>query len=320
MKEIKEYLDYLAAVRRYSPLTVEKYSAVLEDFAGYACDAGDISKVLSFTMVRNWEAYLMDERKTAPATVRNYLSVLSSFCNYLVGRGVIPANPVRTVKRPKGERRLPVFYRKDAVLDYLERTRMYADGTIQSLYPDGLDKDAYESVLRRMIISLLYCTGLRRAELIGLDIGDVDFSRNVICVLGKGDKMREIPMISSLSEEISLYLDSVERMTGGKRSPEEPLLVTPKGGRLYPVYVDRAVKREFGEDGEFKGRKSPHVLRHTLATELLEGGTEINSIKELLGHSSLAATQIYTHNSAAQLKKIYQTAHPRAKKGGKYGD
>ena len=132
--------------------------------------------------------------------------------------------------------------------------------------------------------------------------------------------MREIPLVEGLSEEILLYLQSVETMTGVQATPGRALLLTARGRALYPVYVDRAVKQELGEVGSISGRKSPHVLRHTLATELLDQGTDLNSIKELLGHTSLAATQVYTHNSIEKLKSVYNTAHPRAKSGGNHGD
>ena len=168
-----------------------------------------------------------------------------------------------------------------------------------------------ERRLRRLIVSLLYGTGIRRSELIGLNIASADFSRRVLKVLGKGDKMREIPLTASLCEEISLYLSAAAWMLGsGKAS--SPLLRTLAGNRLYPVYGDRAVKRELGS--EVTGQKSPHILRHTLATELLNKGTDLNSIKELLGHSSLAATQVYTHNSIERLRTEYNKAHPRANK------
>jgi integrase/recombinase XerC len=170
------------------------------------------------------------------------------------------------------------------------------------------------------LISLLYNLGLRRAELISLTVGSIDFGRNIVKVTGKGDKMREIPLIASLCKEISLYLDAVETVCGGKRSLKEPLLITYKGKSLYPAYVDRVVKSELGDVKGITGRKSPHVLRHSLATELLNEDTNINSIKELLGHSSLAATQVYTHTDIARLKTIYKSAHPRAKNGGKNGD
>ena len=181
-------------------------------------------------------------------------------------------------------------------------------------------KESYEKRLARAIISTLYSLGLRRSELIGMTIADVDFGRKVVKVRGKGNKMREIPLTTSLSEEILLYLKAVEVMCGGQRSLKEPLFVTYSGSRLYPVYVDRLVKSELGGVNGLTGKKSPHVLRHSLATELMNEEADLNSVKELLGHSSLAATQVYTHSSVARLKDIYKRAHPRAKNGGKYGD
>ena len=178
----------------------------------------------------------------------------------------------------------------------------------------------YEKRLARLIISCLYSMGLRRSELISLNIGDVDLGRNVAKVKGKGNKMREIPLVASLCEEILLYLKAVEVLVGGKRSLTEPLLVTYTGLRLYPVYIDRVVKSELSGCKGIAGRKSPHVLRHSLATELMNDDADLNSIKELLGHSSLATTQVYTHNTIARLKHIYKQAHPRAKNGGKNGD
>ena len=133
--------------------------------------------------------------------------------------------------------------------------------------------------------------------------------------------MREIPVLDALCKEIFLYLKAVEALKGGKRSAGEPMFVTWDGKRIYPVLVDRAVKGQFADVSGVTGRRSPHVLRHTLATGLLDRGTDLNSIKEMLGHSSLAATQVYTHNSIAKLKQVYKSAHPRAKnKGGNYGD
>ena len=131
--------------------------------------------------------------------------------------------------------------------------------------------------------------------------------------------MREIPLVTSIYDEILLYLKAAESMVGRKRLPEEPLLVTAGGGALYPVYVDRAVKKEL-DRSDITVRRSPHVLRHSLATTLLERGADLNSIKEMLGHSSLAATEVYTHNTAERLKTVYNAAHPRAKKEGKNGD
>jgi len=331
MNLIDEYIDYIAGVKRYSPRTLDIYRRALEGFAksSESVSDSDLVGAMKPVMIRNWEVSQLDKDMVSPRTVNLNLSVLSSFGKYLISRDLIKSNPVAQVKRPKVSKRLPVFYRKDAMAKYLESTKMYSDGTILELYkdctplcdcPDKHLKEVYLSVVRRMIVSLLYSTGIRRAELISLNVSSVDFGRAVMRVTGKGDKMREIPLIDSIIEEISLYLSAVELMVKSGRHPDEPLLVLPSGQRLYPGFVDSAVKTELGNAEDIKGRKSPHVLRHTLATELLEDGSDLNSIKELLGHSSLAATQVYTHNTAAQLKKVYESAHPRAKNGGNNGD
>lgn len=252
--------------------------------------------------------YLLDERKEGAKTVNLHLSVLSGFCKFLMKEGVLESNPVRLVSRPKQEKRLPVFYREDAMREYFERTK------------GVLEYGKYEDQLQRMILGMLFATGLRRAELISLNRESVDLARRVLRVRGKGDKMREIPLPPVLCDEILLYLRAVDSLKYADRASEAPLLQTPRGERLYPVYVDRAVKAALAGIDGISGRKSPHVLRHTLATELLDGGADLNSIKELLGHSSLAATQVYTHNSIERLQSVYKSAHPRAKNDGNYGD
>jgi integrase/recombinase XerC len=238
--------------------------------------------------------------------------------------GRIKMNPVRLVPRLKEESHLPVFYKEEAMNRYFGMTTLselseYRDAIIAepSTSSSGV---MYKKMLSRLIVSLLYCLGLRRSELISLCISDVDFGRNVVRVHGKGNKMREIPIIGTICEEILLYLKAVEVLVACKRSLKEPLLLTYTGKRLYPGYVDKVVKKELSSVSGITGRKSPHVLRHTLATQLLDNEADLNSIKELLGHSSLAATQVYTHNSVAKLKFIYKSAHPRAKNGGKHGD
>ena len=273
-------------------------------------------------VIRSYEVHLLEDRHMSPRTVNLHISVLSGFCRYLLRKGILHSNPARTVTRPRTGKRLPEFYREESMKEYLSKTVYYAGE--DSLYvpaDPGQKKHLYEKRLGRAIVSVLYSTGIRRSELTGLDIRDIDFSRNTMTVRGKGDKMREIPLLPSLLKEISLYLQSVEMMVGTERTPASPLFVTFSGRALYPGYVDRTIKRELGEVPGITGKKSPHVLRHTLATELLDRGADLNAIKELLGHSSLAATQVYTHNSIGRLKKVYESAHPRARKnGGKNGD
>ena len=347
---IDRYLTYLSTVRRYSPRTVEIYRSILEDYVAFSVEptgeaksatasgnrshprlrkregpaaegrgrgpaqqdvsGGSLpwSEALSVQLVRGYEVYLMDTKKESAKTVNLHLSVLSGFCKYLMKQGVLESNPVRLVSRPKQEKRLPVFYREDSMQDYFERTK------------GVLEYGRYEDQLQRMILGLLFGTGIRRSELISLNRSSVDLSRRVLRVRGKGDKMREIPLLPSLCEELLLYLRAVDSLKCADTTPDAPLLQTPRGGRLYPVYVDRAVKAALGPVDGISGRRSPHVLRHTLATELLDGGADLNSIKELLGHSSLAATQVYTHNSIERLQTVYKSAHPRAKNDDNHGD
>ncbi|MGN1211260.1 MAG: tyrosine-type recombinase/integrase [Candidatus Cryptobacteroides sp.] len=329
-KEIESYLTWIRTVRRYSTRTVDIYRGSLELFSEFVTGGevgssagGEIPDSLTAPVIRSYEVWLMEEKKMSARTVGLHISVLSGFCKYLMKDGTIGSNPVRSVKRPKTEKRLPQFYRKEAMEAYFAETEVFAsEDLIKAESEAGVkDRNLYERRLRRLIISILYSTGIRRSELIGLRTGDIDFSRKTAKIRGKGDKMREIPLVASLCKEISLYLHAVEAMFGERRGPDSPLLLTPTGRPLYPVYADKAVKTELGQVKGITGQKSPHVLRHTLATELLDEETDLNSIKELLGHSSLAATQVYTHNSIAKLKKVYESAHPRASKnGGKNGD
>ena len=295
-------------MRRYSERTCSIYSEVLDEFVRFCEGEEDFAVVMNVNAIRAYEVYLMDTRKLSSRTVSQHLSVLSSFCRFLIKQGVIQSNPVHLVKRPKVEKRLPLFYKDQSMEAYFEGTK--GDPEFSTL----------EQKLHRLIISMLASCGLRRAELISLNVGSVDFGRSVLRVTGKGDKMREIPLIPSLCEEISLYLKAVSSLTDDAYEPSAPLLRTPKGARLYPVYVDRVVKNELAAVPGITVRRSPHVLRHTLATELLSEGTDLNSIKELLGHSSLAATQVYTHNTVERLQSVYKNAQPRAKNGGKNGD
>ena len=307
--QIDAYLRYLGGVRRYSPRTLAIYRDVLERFT-------DKGEALTPDGIRNYEVFLLDNLHESARTAGLHLSVLSGYCRWAIREGLMSSNPVKLVPKPRQEKRLPVFYREDAMAEYFSSTAHDADEQqlefLKSLpVNDPVARDLYSRRLRRLIVSLLYGTGLRRAELISLDVASVDFSRGVLSALGKGDKMREIPLTPSLCQEISLYLSAAAWMLGGNR-PSDPLLRTLSGSRLYPVFCDRAVKQELGS--EVTGQKSPHVLRHTLATELLDKGADLNSIKELLGHSSLAATQVYTHNSVERLRKEYNKAHPRANK------
>ena len=326
MNLIKQYIDYIRTVRRYSTRTVDIYSQVIKDFAAN-CEAESDEQLLAslnVSMIRTYEVSLIDDRHMSTKTVNLHLSALSGFCTFLIRKGMLDSNPVNLISRPKIEKRLPQFYTQESMTEYFNCTEHFSsqedlDAFLQS--PGSKHGQmSYKRRLARLIISLLYSLGVRRSELIGMTVGSVDFGRKVVKVLGKGDKMREIPLIASLSEEILLYLKAVEALCGRKRSLKEPLLVTYSQHEIYAGYVDRTVKSELSDVKGITGRRSPHVLRHSIATELLNEGTDLHSIKEMLGHSSMATTQIYTHSSIAQLKNIYEHAHPRAKNGGKHGD
>ena len=362
MSLIDKYLEYIANVRRYSRRTQEIYAEVLKDFTKFAIpEAASPEQVtdlmlkesLTPLVIRGYEMNLLDERGLSPRTVNLHISVLSGLCRFLMKTDILTANPAKAVSRPKQEKRLPVFYRKDAMAGYfaesdifagediltspeefmerytaakskpgyrIENDPVYSEMSKLAEKPDRFAAWLFEKRLKRAIVSTLYATGIRRSELVSLRRDSIDFDRRIMRVTGKGDKTREIPLVPSLCKEISLYLQAVEATVCGNRQWDSPLFVTSRGTDIYPEYVDRAVKSELEGTEGFTARKSPHVLRHTLATELLEDGTDLNSIKELLGHSSLAATQVYTHNTIAKLKKVYETAHPRAKSGGKHGD
>lgn len=308
---------------------------------------------LNSTDIRAFVAHMLSAGYKAK-TVNLHISVLSGLCRFLCKNNILQSNPARLASRPKTDNRLPEFYRWHDMHEYFSKTEFFVSVHADSLpaetvkeYLDSMQEhdckyegenyiltemldtadspDKFmEYIIRRktgrIIVSVLFSTGIRRSELISLRLKDFDPNRKVLRVIGKGDKMREIPLIPELCKEIFLYLQSVHSMIADKMTPESPLLVTPKGEQLYPVFVDRIVKEELGEIQGITSRKSPHVLRHTVATELLDQGADLNSIKEMLGHASLAATQVYTHNSIEKLKNVYKTAHPRAKNGGKNGD
>jgi len=344
---ISSYIDYLAFEKRYSVNTLENYLRDVEDFLskcglepaaavekaekvekvervlpGTQPDSlprtlysilspGDVAicaRLLSYSttdvvsclnkdMLRSYMAASVKAGMSA-ATVNRRLSSVSGLCRMAVKFGLIKSNPVKHLKQPV---RLPSFYTEESVSGYIDNNQIGEGATVSE------SRD-------RLIVVLLYSTGIRRAELISLKVEDADLSRKILRVMGKGGKMREIPLTDEVCEKILLYL----RKVGAK--PGMPLFATDSGKPLYPAFVNRVIKRQLTDFGGFTGKRSPHVLRHTIATHLLNRGADINAIKEMLGHASLSTTQIYTHNSFDQLKKTYLTAHPRAKKGGKHGD
>lgn len=297
MKSDYKYIEYVKTIKRYSERTCEQYRRVLDAYYAYN---GELS-LPDLQKLRAFERYLIDAKKLSARSVNLYMSVMSGYCKFLMKSGELSSNPAHLLSKPKMEKRLPEFYRSESMEDYFGSRK------------GALEYGSYEDALGYMVVTLLYQTGIRRSELISLNRNSVNLARGVLRVKGKGDKMREIPLTPSLCQKISLYLRQVDSLKYASLLPDAPLLLTPRGARLYAVCVDRLVKKELALVRGISGKKSPHVLRHTIATELLEGGADLNSIKELLGHSSLAATQVYTHNSIERLKSTYNNAHPRAK-------
>lgn len=305
---VRKYLYNIKNIKRYSPRTVTIYGDALRQFFSFALDGklpdgyphvdADVCReCLTPALIRGYEIHCMDKLKMGARSVNLHLSCLSSLCKYLVAQEVLTTNPVKMVKRPKESKRIPEVIKAGEIGDYLAEA----------------PSDEYSSRLAHIIIVLLYTCGLRRAELIGLKRCDFYASRKVLRVHGKGDKMREIPLVAETVAELESYLKLVGECVPAYFGPQDPLLMTSKGKALYPMFIERVVKAELGSHTLTSGKISPHALRHSLATELLDEGADLLSIKELLGHSSLAATQVYTHSSIAKLKDAYAKAHPLAK-------
>ena len=309
------YIQYLRVQKRYSVRTQELYADVLQRYYLYIYGAEDVSTLDEFVAkevangdfslpellapgnIRGYLAKCMEDGLQA-RTVNLHLSALSGYCRWLLLRGKLENNPARIVARPKEKSRLPHFYGAEPLNEYCA-AEMPAE---------------YSAMRDRLIVILIYATGMRRQEVADLTLDMVDLGRKVFKITGKGDKDREIPIIPALYEKILVYLQKRTEQFGVDIN--NSFFLTDKGAHLYLNFVNKAVRKELAGLKGFEGKVSPHVLRHSFATHLLNGGAELNSIKEVLGHSSLAATQVYTHNSFEQLKKIYVTAHPRAKKGG----
>lgn len=294
MQLIEKYLKYLRYERNYSSHTEISYSEDLLQFATFLkneCEDIDIKSV-DTDIIRKWVVSLMENKLTARSANRK-LSALKSFFKYLLRTGEVTKDPTRRVSGPKIKRPLPSF------VDDKDMEHMLAEVDGESIF---------EQVRNKTMLELFYVTGMRRAELIGLKDTDIDFSAGNIQVTGKRNKQRLIPFSNNtkslLEEYIIIRNEQVENLSGY-------LFVKKNGEKLYPMLVYRIVSQNLKWIPTLS-KTSPHVLRHTFATAMLNNGADINAVKELLGHSSLAATEIYTHTSFEELKKIYNKAHPRA--------
>lgn len=297
MKSNKEaFRDYLQLEKKYSAHTVNAYLndiAFFEIFNRTHFEQEDVDKA-NYSQVRSWIVSLIDQN-ISNVSVNRKMASLKAFYKFLLKTKQIEINPMLKHKALKTPKTIQIPFSEKELTDLMQ-----AVGS-----PIG-----FEEIRDKLIVDMFYTTGMRRAELIGLMIKNVDLSSRVIKVLGKRNKERIIPVLPIIIEQLDLYL--LERNAIGGIVDADYFFISKKGLKLSESFVYRLINSYFSKVSK-KVKKSPHVLRHTFATHLLNNGADLNSVKELLGHSSLASTQVYTHNSLAELKKVYTNAHPRNK-------
>lgn len=293
---MEAFLNYLQYEKRVSPHTVKAYRTDLEQFAQFSlaeCGSDDVRQATT-ALVRAWMMQLMEEGDSA-RSVNRKVSALRAFFRYHVRMGDVEANPMEAVTAPKIAKRLPQFV---------------SEGEMDKLFSENLFEDTFEGWRDRLIIELFYVTGMRLSELCNIKRGDIDLYDCSVKVMGKRSKERVIPFSPRVKGVIVRYLEIFDEKYAGN-SKNSFIFVAPNGNKIYPKAVYRIV-RKYLDMVTTIDKRSPHVLRHTFATQMLNHGADINAIKEILGHASLAATQVYTHNTVEKLKNIYNQAHPRA--------
>ncbi len=293
MEKKESFLQYIRTERRYSRNTVISYKNDLDQFFQWLAvnNRSTAADSINHADVRGWMVSLL-EGGAATGTVHRKMSALRAFFRYLRRSEVISADPMSGLKLPKKSKQLPVFVAEEA---------------LNRLLDDFQFGDNFSGIRDRTIIEILYLTGMRRSELINLRDEDVDLFSGQVKVTGKRGKQRVIPLATGFIKSVELYLSA--RKESGLTA--EWFFVTDRGNKMYDKGVYNIVIRYLSMVTTVE-KKSPHVLRHTFATHMLNHGADLNSIKELLGHASLSATQVYTHNTFEQLKKVYKQAHPRA--------
>lgn len=288
------FFDYLRYERNYSDDTVKAYGEDIrqfQEFGGEDVGLQSPSEVV-VDVVREWMIHLMN-LGYATTSVNRKLSSLRSYYKYLLRKGEVKVDPLRKITGPKNKKNLPVFV-KESEMNRLLDDEDFGEG--------------FEGCRDHLVIAMFYATGMRLSELIGLDDGDVDFAASVIKVTGKRNKQRLIPFGEELRVEMEAYVKQRDESVPVR---SDAFFVRKTGERLYPNIVRKIVTRNLSKVVTVK-KRSPHVLRHTFATSMLNHEAELGAIKELLGHESLATTEIYTHTTFEELKKVYNQAHPRA--------
>lgn len=293
---IQAFVSYLSLEKNYSDHTVKAYKNDILEFQEFHYSNYGVKEIdeADYNLIRSWIVELV-ENGIKNRTINRKIASLKGYYKFLQKIGVLAHTPLAKHKALKTEKKLEVPFSELEMKMVLERIPF---------------EDNFEGKRNQLIIELLYATGMRRAELINLKLSDLNASRSALKVLGKRNKERIIPIISSLGELFENYIR--HRSTISNKTDEQFLFITKTGNKIYETLVYRVINKYFSLVSP-KLKKSPHILRHTFATHLLNKGADLNAVKELLGHSSLASTQVYTHNNIAELKKIHLTAHPRNK-------
>lgn len=288
---LKKFLGYLQYEKKVSPHTLVSYQNDMEQFIAFLNHTYQTEKPedAKSTMIRSWMAELMQHKISSKSVLRK-ASTLRTFYKFLLQQGAITQNPMLKIVAPKTPARLPVFVNKKEM-----------DELLNSKTGEG-----FEAMRNRLILELFYATGIRRAELLTLKDADVNLYSMTIKVMGKRSKERFIPLSPFIRKYIEVYRE--EKKKCGIHN--ELFFVNKNGSPLYAEQVYRMVKKQLGNVTTLQ-KKSPHILRHTFATHLLDNGADINAVKELLGHANLSATQVYTHNTLEKLKRVHKQAHPR---------
>ena len=286
----EKFINYLSSEKRFSVHTITSYSNDINQFFLFLSEEYKITSELSevnFQIVRSWIASLL-EKGVTPRSVNRKISTLKTYFKFLIREGVIQESPMLKVVAPKSKKRLPLFVEEDQIESLLNGVE-FDDGFIG-------ERD-------KLIIELFYVTGIRLSELMSIKISDLNFDNNLVKVLGKRNKERLIPLSTRIVKELQFFIE--------KYKIDNYLFTNLGGTKVYTKLVYRIVNKYIGKISSIN-KKSPHILRHTFATHMLNNGADINAIKELLGHANLSATQVYTHNTIEKLKSVYKQAHPRA--------
>ena len=294
---LKAFLDYLLLEKKYSQLTVNAYKKDIETFLNFINEEDQTAtiKQVHYSQIRSWIVSLV-QKDITNRSINRKISALNSFYKFLLKIEEVNLNPLSKHKALKTSKKVQIPFSEKEIATVLDQINH--------------DQD-FEGLRNKLIIELFYSTGIRRIELINIKLKDVDLINKTVKILGKRNKERIIPLLPMIINSVNSY--KLERSKLVTITDNEYLFLTKKGVKIYETLVYRIINDYFSKASS-KVKKSPHILRHSFATHLLNEGAELNAVKELLGHSSLAATQVYTHNSIAELKKVYAKAHPRSKK------